>query len=274
MIAEHAKLAKLSSVTLDLLSRFPSGEDSGAIDINDSTQEASARKESATLSSLMELAGVRSRLIVQLRSKGMLYGFTELQQRKHQDWQRKEIIVLEMIADSVSQVVQHQIDQSQLAAETNELRLLSKIAKLCRDSSSFDMQELLTSASRLVGEHMGFNHGQVYLIDEEADALRPQMVNGDEYLADLAMDDNPFANVFRSGKGRIVNVTAASKKDEYFKYDTAIVLPLISHGERFGTVGWWERCANKPNLTPSDRELGKTIATTLAQAVHIRKLKG
>ena len=136
------------------------------------------------------------------------------------------------------------------------------------------IQELVTTVSGLMAEHLGFNHRQVYLFNAEANVLRPQIENGDNSLLDLAIDDNPFATAFKSGHGQVLNATAASNDDGFFRHDMALVLPLVSQGEHLGVAAWWERRGNKPQFALSDKELGTTVATTLAQAVHIRKLKG
>ncbi len=64
------------------------------------------------------------------------------------------------------------------------------------------------------------------------------------------------------------------KADPYFGHDMALILPLISKGDRLGVIGLWQRLPNKPQFRPQDRDLGLTIAGHLSnvirsdQAVH------
>jgi len=120
----------------------------------------------------------------------------------------------------------------------------------------------------LVAEHMGFVHSQIYLFNPDEGELIPQIQNGAGDPVSLTMKDNPFVSVFESGRGKVINMEFSRKGDPFFSHDMALVLPLVSEGERLGVFGLWQRQANRPQFRPQDRELGLTIAGHLSNVIR------
>jgi diguanylate cyclase (GGDEF)-like protein len=258
-----------TAIVLEFLSRFPDESGAGVISIPDTSQDTNLHKMSPTLSSLIELGDVRARLMVQLRSRGIFSGFLELQQcGKIRDWSRQDAVILQCVAEMLSVVVQQSFDQSKIEMDAKEMKLINEIASLFRESRGQTSQESLVKSVTLVSEHMGFTHSQIYLYSHEEKELIPQIQDGNNNAVPLTTKDDPFVAVFESGRGKIVNAEFTRKGDPFFGHDMALVLPLVSEGERLGVVGLWQRLANKPQFRPQDRELGLTIAGHLSNVIR------
>jgi hypothetical protein len=229
---------------------------------------------SQTLCSLIELGDTRARLLVQLRSRGIFHGFLEVQQSGCiREWTTQDSEILQKVAEVLSVVVQQSSDQSKIENDARDMQLLDKISMLYRDTSDCSSQKSLTRAATLVAEHMRFSHSQVYLYEPTENVLKPQLLNEDSSDVDMSMKDNPFANVFSSGRVRVINAEFTRKGDSFFLHETALLLPLISRGECLGVIAWWGRLRNSAQFRPSDRALGMIIATSIAQALHIDRSK-
>lgn len=258
-----------TAIVLEFLSRFPDETGAGVISIPDTAQDTNLHKMSPTLSSLIELGEVRARLMVQLRSRGIFSGFLELQQcGTTREWKGHDAVVLQAVAEMLSVVVQQSFDQSKIEMDAREMKLINEIASLFRDSRGQSTEDSLVKSVMLVAEHMGFTHSQIYLYELEENVLKAQIKGGDHSLVDMENKDNPFVSVFESGRGKIVNAEFTRKGDKFFGHDMALVLPLISEGERLGVVGLWQRLPNKPQFRPQDRELGLTIAGHLSNVIR------
>lgn len=258
-----------TAIVLEFLSRFPDESGAGVISIPDTSQDTNLHKMSPTLSSLIELGDVRARLMVQLRSRGIFSGFLELQQcGKIRDWSRQDAVILQCVAEMLSVVVQQSFDQSKIEMDAKEMKLINEIASLFRESRGQTSQESLVKSVTLVAEHMGFTHSQIYLYSHEEKELVPQIQDGNNSAVPLTTKDDPFVAVFDSGRGKIVNAEFTRKGDPFFGHDMALVLPLVSEGERLGVVGLWQRLPNKPQFRPQDRELGLTIAGHLSNVIR------
>jgi len=258
-----------TAIVLEFLSRFPDESGAGVISIPDTSHDTNLHKMSPTLSSLIELGEVRGRLMVQLRSRGIFSGFLELQQCSGpREWSRHDAVILQSVAEMLSVVVQQSFDQSKIEMDAREMKLINEIASLFRDSRGQSTEESLVKSVMLVAEHMGFTHSQIYLYDPEENVLKAQIKGGSHSLVDMNNKDNPFVAVFESGRGKIVNAEFTRKGDKFFGHDMALVLPLISEGERLGVIGLWQRLPNKPQFRPQDRELGLTIAGHLSNVIR------
>jgi hypothetical protein len=118
-----------------------------------------------------------------------------------------------------------------------------------------------------VAEHMGFMRYQLYLTRPEDGILVPQIDDGSSKMLELTNKDNPFVDVFRSGKVKVINAHFTRKRDSAFGHDTALLAPLISEDISIGVLGLWQRESNKPALMVEFSELALTIGTLLAQIV-------
>jgi diguanylate cyclase (GGDEF)-like protein len=258
-----------TAIVLEFLSRFPDESGAGVISIPDTSQDTNLHKMSPTLSSLIELGDVRARLMVQLRSRGIFSGFLELQQcGKTREWSRQDAVILQCVAEMLSVVVQQSFDQSKIEMDAKEMKLINEIASLFRESRGQTSRESLVKSVMLVSEHMGFTHSQIYLYSQEEKELTPQIQDGNNSPVALTVKDDPFVAVFESGRGKIVNAEFTRKGDPFFGHDMALVLPLVTEGERLGVFGLWQRLPNKPQFRPQDRELGLTIAGHLSNVIR------
>jgi diguanylate cyclase (GGDEF)-like protein len=258
-----------TAIVYEFLSRFPDESGAGVISVPDTARDTNLHKVSQTLSSLIELGDVRARLMVQLRSRGVFSGFLELQQcGRTRAWTTQEAEILQKVAEMLSVVVQQSVDQSKIEMDAREMKLINEIASLFRESRGQTSQESLVKSVMLVADHMGFTHSQIYLYSAEEKLLIPQIQDGSGAPVDLSTKDDPFVAVFESGRGKIVNAEFTKRGDPFFKHETALVLPLVSEGERLGVIGLWERLKNKPQFRPQDRELGLTIAGHLSNVIR------
>lgn len=259
-----------TAILLEFLSRFPDDSGAGVISIPDTSQDTNLHKMSPMLSNLMELGEVKARLLVQLRSRGRFSGFLELEQSSSvRNWSREDAVILQGVAEMLSFVVQQTFDQSKIEMDAREMKLINEIASLFRESRGQTSQESLVKSVTLVAEHMGFVHSQIYLFSQEEGLLLPQIQNGGSTGAvSLFEKDNPFVGVFESGRGKVINMEESKRGDSFFGHEVALVLPLVSEGERLGVVGLWERQTRKNPFRTQDRELGLTIAGHLSNVIR------
>jgi diguanylate cyclase (GGDEF)-like protein len=259
-----------TAIVLEFLSRFPDESGAGVIPVPDTSEdETNLHKVSPTLSSLIELGEVKARLMVQLRSRGIFSGFLELQQcSSARYWSREDAMMLQSVAEMLSVVVQQSFDQSKIEMDAREMKLINEIASLFRESRGQTSQDSLVKSVMLVAEHMGFVHSQIYLFNQDEVELIPQIQNGAGDPVSLSMKENPFVSVFESGRGKVINMEYSRKGDPFFSHDMALVLPLVSEGERLGVFGLWQRQANRPQFRAQDRELGLTIAGHLSNVIR------
>lgn len=257
------------SIVLEFLSRFPDESGAGVISIPDTSRDTDLHKMSRTLSSLLELGDVKSRLMVQLRSRGIFSGFLELQKcGETREWSTEDAVVLQKVAEMLSVVVQQSFDQSKIEMDAQEMKLINEIASLFRESKGESSRVSLVKSVMLVADHMGFIHSQIYLHNQETGLLEPQIRENAEAPMDLSNKENPFVSVFDSGRLIVVNMEYRRKGDPFFGHDMAMVLPLSSEGNRLGVIGLWQRQPKRPQFRPQDRELGLTIAGHLSNVIR------
>lgn len=258
-----------TAILLEFLSRFPDDSGAGVISIPDTSQDTNLHKMSPMLSTLIELGDVKARLMVQLRSRGRFSGFLELQQSSSlRNWSTQDALTLQMVAEMLSFVVQQSFDQSKIEMDAREMKLINEIAGLFRESRGRTSQESLVKSVMLVAEHMGFVNSQIYLFNQEAGLLLPQIQNGGSQPLALSDKDNPFVIAFDNGRGKVINMEYTKRGDSFFGHDVALVLPLVSEGERLGVVGLWQRQTDKSPFRAQDRELGLTIAGHLSNVIR------
>jgi diguanylate cyclase (GGDEF)-like protein len=218
---------------------------------------------------LTELGEVRARLIAQLRCRGGISGFVEIQQcRQTRQWSAEDAATVQTVTEMLSVVVAQALDQTKMKSDAQEMKLLNEIATLFRESRGLKGHDMLVKSVRLVAEHMGFEYCQIYLFNPDEGVLEPHI--GDDKHAPVEMDakDNPFLTAYESGKLKTVNAEYSRRGDPYFGHDTALVVPLISEGERLGVLGLWSRLPNRPALRPEDKDLVGNIAGQLANIVR------
>ncbi|MBZ0186468.1 MAG: diguanylate cyclase, partial [Candidatus Obscuribacterales bacterium] len=208
-------------------------------------------------------------LMAQLRSRGIFSGFIELQQCSgSREWSTVDAVVLQKVVEVLSVVVQQSADQSKIEMDAQEMKLINEIASLFRESRGVTTRDSLVKSVMLVAEHMGFTHSEIYLFDRGENALKPQTSDSEVHFVESASDENPFVEVFKSGRGKMINMEFSRKGDLFFKHDMALVLPLTSEGTRLGVIGLWQRLPNRPDFRPQDRELGLTIAGHMSNVIR------
>jgi diguanylate cyclase (GGDEF)-like protein len=268
-ISNRLRQDESNALVLEFVNHFPDESAAGVISINDTVSDINLHKISPTLSDLIELGGVKARLMVQLRSRGLFCGFLELQQASAtRKWNNDEAITIQAVAEMLSVVVRQSYDQTKIEIDAKELKLINDIASLFRESRGQSSEQSLVKSVLLVAEHMNFVHAQLYLYNPELNELIPQISNGENLNVPLSNNDNPFVSVFKSGPGKVINMEESRKADPYFKHDTALVLPLISEGERLGVIGLWQRQSKQTPSKAQDRELGLTIAGHLSNVIR------
>lgn len=264
-LTSHESMA----VVFEFLSRFPDETGVGVISIPNTSRDTNLHKVSPTLSSLIELGGVKARLMAQLRSRGTFFGFLELQQCSGpREWNPIDAVVLQKVAEVLAVVVQQTADQSKIEMDAQEMKLINEIASLFRESRGMSTKDSLVKSVMLVAKHMGFIHSEIYLYNKEESVLEPQTRDSQVDSVDISDKENPFVEVFNSGRGKMINIEFSRKADPFFKHDMALVLPLTSEGSRLGVIGLWQRSQDRPDFRPQDRELGLTIAGHLSNVIR------
>lgn len=258
-----------TAVLLEFLSRFPDESYSGVISVPDTLLDTYLHKMSPQLASLIELGDVRARLVAQLKCRGKFSGFLELQQcGQTRAWSEQDALVLQTVAEMLSALVQHEIDQSMIESDAQEMKLVNEIANLFRESKGERSHDVLVQSVKLAARHLGFVNAQIFLHSEEEQLLLPQMDEGDHKPLDFSDKNNPFVGVYESGRIRKINLVPSRKGDSYFRHHTALVVPLGSEGERLGVLGFWQRMDNQPELRQRDEDLLLNISGQLATFIR------
>lgn len=259
-----------TAIVSEFLSRFPDETGAGVIGIPDTLQDQKLRRMSPTLAALIELGDARARLVAQVRSRGIFHGFIELQQSgTPREWTDQDGAVLQSVSEVLSLVVQQSFDLMRIEQDANEMKIVNEIATIFRESAGQRAQKTIEQAIRLFADHTNFTLAQVYLFNEEEYMLVPQIAEK-EYSESIpfAHKQNPFLQVFENGKLKTVNIEYSKRGDPFFGHDTAMIIPLISEGEKLGVMGLWRRKQGSPMLRPQDRELALTVAGNLASIIR------
>jgi len=221
----------------------------------------------------LESKKVRARLLTQLRSRGIFSGFIELQHCDTRLWTELDFTILNNVAALLSIVVQQSFDRSKIEMDAKEMRVINEIGNIFRESCGLLTQKSLAQSVRLISEWMNFAHARAYLLEK---ALLIDVETGESL--ELTVRENPFVEVCESGRGKIVNAELTNAGDQFFGHDMALLLPLISKGNRLGVFGLWQRLPKKPRFRPQDRELALTIAGHLSDILYadlnIRLVRG
>lgn len=259
-----------TAIVSEFLSRFPDETGAGVIGIPDTMQDAKLRRMSPTLAALIELGDARARLVAQIRSRGIFHGFIELQQSNTaRDWSEQDGDVLLSVSETLSLVVQQSFDLMRIEQDANEMKIVNEISAIFRESGGQRAQYTIEQAITLFADHSGFMSAQVFLFNEEESTLVPQ-ISEKEHSENipLAQKQNPFLQVFESGKLKTVNLEFSKRGDPFFGHDTAMIIPLMSEGEKLGVLGLWKRKQGSPMLRPQDRDLALTVAGNLASIIR------
>lgn len=259
-----------TAIVSEFLSRFPDETGSGVIGIPDTMDDAKLRRMSPTLAALIELGDVRARLVAQIRCRGMFHGFIELQQCKNpRSWSEQDGSVLQSVSEVLSLVVQQSFDLGRIEQDAGEMKLINEISSIFRESGGQRATYTIEQSIKLLAEHSGFNCAQLFLFHEIDGVLVPQ-ISEKEHSENIpiAHKHNPFLQAFESGKLKTVNLEYSKKADAFFGHDTAILIPLMTEGERLGVLGLWRRNQGSPSLRPQDRELALTVAGNLASFIR------
>lgn len=262
-----------TAIVSEFLSRFPDETGSGVIAIPDVKQDTKFRKLSPTLAGLLELGDVRARLVAQIKCRGMFHGFIELQQRgSARDWSDQNaaiFAILQSVSEVLSLVVQQSFDLAKMELDSNEMKLINEISEIFRESGGQHAPYTIERSVRLFADHANFTSAQVFLVNEEDSMLVPQM-SEKEYSDKISLDakNNPFLQVFESGKLKIFNLEQTRRGDPFFGKTVVMLVPLMSEGERFGVLALWRRKDGAPILRPQDSDLAMTVASNLASFIR------
>ena len=259
-----------TAIVSEFLSQFPDETGAGVIGITDTMQDAKLRRMSPTLAALIELGDARARLVAQIRSRGIFHGFIELQQSNApREWSEQDGDVLLSVSETLSLVVQQSFDLMRIEQDANEMKIVNEISTIFRESGGQRAQYTIEQAITLFAGYSGFNSAQVFLFNEEESVLVPQ-ISEKEHSENipLAQKQNPFLQVFESGKLKTVNLEFSKRGDPFFGHDTAMIIPLMSEGEKLGVLGLWKRKQGSPMLRPQDRDLALTVAGNLASIIR------
>lgn len=259
-----------TAIVSEFLSRFPDDASDCVIAIPDVMKDANLRKMSPTLAALIELGDVRARLVAQVRSRGIFHGFIELQQsQKAREWSEQDGAVLQSVSETLSLVVQQSFDLMRIEQDAQEMKLVNEISRIFRESGGQRAQYSIEQAIKLFADHTGFINAQVYLFNEEEEVLVPQIL-GKEHAKNIPRDEknSPFLQAFESGKLKTVNLEYSKRADAFFGHDKAMIIPLMSEGDKLGVLGLWKRHEGIPMLRPQDRDIALTVAGNLASIIR------
>jgi len=254
-----------TDVVLEFLSRFPDESGVGIIYIADIADD-SVRILSPRLAAALQRSNVNARLLMQLRSRGIFSGFVELQQTKPRVWNAQDSSILQPVVNLLSVLIQQNSDQTKIAMDAKEMKLLLEVAYIFRESYGLQTAEAIVKSVQLIAAHTGFANAQAFLAKDES--LFPLIDDGKSSPLALSDADNLFVATYQASRGKLINVELPVKLDPFFGDDMAIILPLISNGERLGVIGLWQRLPNTPQYRPQDRELALTIAGHLSLAIE------
>ena len=218
---------------------------------------------------------MRSRLLGQLRSRGIFSGLVEIQKcGKTAHWIEDDCHEFAEVLAALSVVVQQTFDMTAILAVTRDLKLIHEVGGILSDTK--DSITAWKEAASLIASHMGFKHAQVYLLQERdgKGVLVPQIENERNEILILTDTENPFVESFVSRAGKIHNSTYTRKPTEvpFFGHEMAFLTPFKAGGQQLGVFGLWQRPAESGDFRPQHRELGLSLAQLLA--LYAQRLPG
>lgn len=260
-----------NSIVDEFLSRFPDEFGSGVVQIDDLAKTPDLHKQSPTLAATLELGDVRARLLAQLRCRGTPSGYLELQQCQPREWTEHESQLVQSVSEVLSFVVQQAVDLAKINDDARGRKLINEIAALFRNSSGHNLQDNLARSAKLIADHLDFEYSQVYLYDEAYEKLYPQLKESGPILnKNIAQEKDPFWHVLETGKHKVINPEPETslKADPYFGKETALIVPLLSEGEKVGVLGLWKRRKEGSRVRSQEKELALTIGNSLASIIR------
>ncbi|MGD9681354.1 MAG: GAF domain-containing protein [Candidatus Obscuribacterales bacterium] len=258
-----------TTIVLDFLMRFPDESGSGVISIPDSTQDQNFQKIAPTFALLLSTNDVQSRLLAQLRSRGVFAGFLELQQRgRTHHWNLRDCATIQEVSEFVAVVLQQILDRTKIETDLKDARLLNDVTAHFRCSRGELTREAISKSALLIADDLGFSHAQVYLLDQSGSILRPQVESDDADEIGLNNNEHPMVKAFHSGIAKLHETPPGQSNGHFFQGETAWVSPLISSGKRLGALALWKLRSIDTSLTPRDLDRMVTIASHLSDSIH------
>lgn len=262
-----------AEVFQEFLNRFPHDTGAGIISVPDIFQDAHWYKRAPMLASLIELGGVKSRLLAQLRCGNTILGFIELQQcREKRNWNNRDSQLLQSVSELLSVLVQQSFNQDKIRRSADSLNVLNQIARLFEESKGLNikMNETVEKSVGLIKAYFQFEHAQLYLMDQRKGLLLPQIAGqpGAEEPIKVTDRDNHYVSVFNSGDVRFISYSQFYKRDPIFGVETALLVPVISEGQKLGVLSVWKKLPGaKKEIQIADRDIAQTIASQLSSSI-------
>jgi hypothetical protein len=244
------------SIILFFLTTFPDVTDIGVIEVSRASSEDNTWAPLFNISAEYEAS-----LLVQLRSD-VFNGFVAFQTKKPKPWSAEEIAAVAKVGALMSVLVKNQFDIVRMTTETTSLSVLVEVLSIFINQDA-PISINAARAVSMIGEYLGFKQSRLYLY---ADGKLVCQEDGGKAL-DLVDNNNPYIDVFSSGRGRFVGEAyqeAAHLKD--FGKDEGIIVPLLREEKPFGVFGVWERSKER-SFHPSDRELALWFAAALSKCL-------
>ncbi|MCA9805548.1 MAG: GAF domain-containing protein [Cyanobacteria bacterium HKST-UBA02] len=258
-----------TTIVLDFLMRFPDESGSGVISIPDTAPDHNFQKIAPTFALLLSTNDVQSRLLAQLRSRGIFAGFLELQQRgRTHHWNLRDCATIQEVSEFVAVVLQQIMDRTKIETDLKDSRLLNEVTAHFRCSSGELTREAVSKSALLIADDLGFSHAQVYLLDQSGSLLRPQVETDDAEEISLNNNEHPLVKAFHTGVAKLHETPSGQSNGHFFQGETAWVSPLIANGKRLGALALWKLRSTDTTLTPQDVERMLTITGHLSDSIH------
>lgn len=124
-LGTRLNLQESMTIVLEILSSFPDESSSGVQYISDTTEATSLHFSCATLDTLLQSSNIRSRLLGQLRARGIFTGWIEVQTvGKSANWSDSELQAFEEVTKALSVFVQMMYDIVNVRLERESFRSL------------------------------------------------------------------------------------------------------------------------------------------------------
>jgi len=199
--------------------------------------------------SMLKLEGFQFFVSIQLRTKTRTVGVLSLASRRQRDFDSELVPFLSSIGDVIGAAMEnarlyHQLTEllERERKRANQLRLVNQVGQ--RLSSLLNSEKLLSQASRLLRENLGFTMVSIFTVDEQAQELVLRAIEGDfSPLAPVGYRQSIYQGmvgwVARHGEPLLAN--DVTREPRFIRYYTEtkseLDVPIKLEGKVVGVIG-------------------------------------
>ncbi|HEY5731469.1 MAG TPA: GAF domain-containing protein [Anaerolineales bacterium] len=221
------------------------------------------------------LPETRSEVVIPLKIKGSVLGVIDVQSDQLNAFHPNDLLVLEVLADTIARAVEGARLYTDLRRRANQLTLIAAVSKSV--SASLDLKTLMENVASLINDRFGYPHVNLLTVHQNRRLISYVAGSGErkEGLSSytLSLDDGQGIIPWVAREGQTI-LAGDVKKDKRYRPSpmppentrSELCVPLLYDDE---VVGILDIQSDKVNaFTDDDRVIFEAVADNIAIAIH------